>query len=697
MRVIIAEKPSVAMNIAKVIGASVKHDGYFEGNGYIVSFAFGHLLTLLDAKDYDESMSKWEVEKYPFIPEKFRYKLINDNGVKKQFNIIKELIGRNDVTEIINAADGDREGETLATEILKATGTKKPVRRLWISSYTPKDVFIGLENLKSIEEMKNLQDAGFARSQADWLIGINFTSVATLRYGNGNLLNIGRVIMPTVKLIYDRDVEIKSFKPKDFYELYSYFQAANGVYPGIYAECTNGELNTKFDNIEKLRAISNQVLNKTGVVVDKKVTISKRNSSKLFNLSDLQGYITSKYKDWTSDKVLKVAQSLYEKTYITYPRTPSRFLNDTQVAEAHNTLMKLTENMPYKDLVSFKENKSIFDSSKVDSHPALTPTYIIPNELNSDERIIYEEVKNRFIAQFMPAAEFENTEIITKIEGYIFKTKGKALIKKGWLELYNNIEEDGSNEDNDNEKEMSLPVVELNENVIDNKSEVLSKKTQPPSKYTEQSLLKAMELCGRNVSDEDVDSILSGYQIGTQATRGDTIKKIQEAGYVIKKGKSFSITDTGIRLVETLPVPELMDLDFTGKIELKLKNIEDGLYTKSDFMNDITEFTVKGIENMKSSNGVIGIKKERTSLGNCPVCKKGKIFENKAGYGCDQWKEGCKFFIGKIAGKSLTENQVKQLLTEGQTGVIKGFTGKKGKFAARLVLSNGKIEFDFSK
>ncbi len=531
MKLILAEKPSVAKTIASFLGAKTRHDGYFEGNGYIVTYAVGHLVGLYDMKDYDKDKysGSWKLSNFPFIPQdKFKFKV--DSSKKKQFDIVKKLLHRDDIEYVINATDNDREGELISFLIFLLAKNKKPVKRILVNEWTPEDITRGINNLKDDIDMRNLQAAGYTRLITDWLIGINFTSVATLKYGNGKLLNIGRVILPTVKLVYDRDMEILNFVPKTYYEIEGNFKSKNGEYKGKYIKGKE----SKFDNIEEVNKVINSINSNEGKIIDKKVTNSKEYAPKLFSLTSLQGYITSKYSNFTSDKVLNVCQSLYEGSgkggYITYPRTDSIYLEESLASKVSQTLDKLKVGLEYENKIKFTKTKRVFDSSKVDSHSAIIPTYIIPTKLTPDEQIVYNAIKDRFISNFMPPAEYENTEIKTDVDSNIFLTKGKVLKSKGYLEVYKK-----------EEKNDLLPSVNVNDIVEVLEIKPLTKQTTPPKPYTEDTLLKAMKNCGKNVPDDDT-TVLSGYSIGTSATRADVLKKISQVGYVGKKGKSYFIT-----------------------------------------------------------------------------------------------------------------------------------------------------------
>lgn len=712
MKVILAEKPSVAKTIASFLKANTRRDGYFEGNGYIVTYAFGHLVSLYDMKDYDKEKysGSWKMANFPFIPaDKFKFKV--DDSKQKQFNIIKELLNRDDVEYVINATDNDREGELIAFLIFLLAKNKKPVKRILVNEWTPQDITRGLENLKDEEDMRNLQAAGYTRLITDWLIGINFTSVATLKYGNGKLLNIGRVILPTVKLVYDRDMEIKNFVPKTYFEIEGNFKCANGTYKG---KLIKGK-ETKFDTEEEAMAVIDSITSKNGVISSKKVTKSKEYAPKLFSLTSLQGYITSKYSHFTSDKVLNVCQSLYEGKgkggYITYPRTDSVYLEESLTDKASQTLNRLKHGLPYEDKIKFAKTKRVFDSSKVDSHSAIIPTYIVPNSLTPDEQIVYQAIKDRFIANFMPPAEYENTEIKTDVDDSVFLTKGKVLKVKGYLEVYNK-----------EQKNDLLPSMEKGENVEVLEILPLKKQTTPPKSYTEDTLLKAMKNCGKNVDDEDL--VLAGYSIGTSATRGDVLKKIAQVGYVNKKGKSYYITDLGINLVEIFPVKDLFDVDYTGKLEKSLSDIQKGQFSRKEYLLNIMNFIVKNVNLIKydapkkintdayvydpktkkstsksqleakatkaakASSKKSSSKTDNTSLGKCPICGS-DVVETEKGFLCTNYQT-CKYGIFKddkylaLFKKKPNKTMVKSILKKGEAKV-KSLTDKNGnKFDAIL-------------
>ncbi|MGP0686481.1 type IA DNA topoisomerase [Priestia aryabhattai] len=699
MKLIIAEKPSVSKNIADALKIKGRQDGYFEGNGYIVTWAFGHLLQLYDAKDYDDKMSTWKMENFPFIPQVFKYKVKSnprdrekpDTGAKKQLKIIQSLMRRPDVDGIISACDYDREGQVIGDSIIYNLKTDKTVYRLLLNEWTPAEVMNGLENIKLNTELRPLQDAGVSRQWADWVIGINLTSVATLKYqkGKGKALNIGRVLLPTLKIIYDRDKEIENFVPENYYKLQATFKTKDEQeYEGTYIEGKD----EKFKSKETLEEIQQKLIDKSGIVSDKQVQKKKEYPPFLFNLSNLQGYITNKYKGWTSDKVLKVAQSLYEKKFITYPRTASVALEESLVGKTAKVLETLTEDLPYKDEVKFVKSKRIFDNSKVESHSAIVPTYLKPKKLSTDEEQVYQAIKNRFIMQFMPVAEYEETRIETKITGAdlkgLFISKGKVQLVEGWKKV-----------EKVQSKDTILPLVQVNDDVDLVKHEITTHVTKPPKQHTERTLLRVMETCGKNydgegTDEESLNAILSGFSIGTPATRAETIKKLKDVGYITTQNKNLLCTELGRKLIETFPIKDLFNLEFTGRLEKSLNDIEKRNFTKDEFLQLIFDFTTKAVETIKNEkevtiNEVVSQRKSNEIMGKCPVCDHA-VIEGQKGFGCSNWKNGCKFVIWKndkflaTMKKKPTKTMVKALLKNG-IAPVKGLTSKKGnKFDANL-------------
>lgn len=695
-KLIIAEKPSVARNIADALGIKGKYNGYMEGDDYIITWVFGHLLQLYDVKDYDETRRSWRMENFPFIPDEFRYKVKTegrskqeDQGARRQIEIIKRLMEREDVSGIVSATDWDREGQIIADEIFLYLENEKQVERLLLNEWTKEEVLSGLEKLCLNSDLKPMQDAGFGRQVADWMIGINLTSVATVKYQNANhnkVLNIGRVLLPTLKIIYDRDKEIEQFRKSKYYKLITPFKTADGeIIEAAYQENDN----EKFENKEYLDELLEKISGKKAVIKDKEVELKKEYPPFLFNLSNLQGYITSKNKGWTSEKVLKVAQDLYEKKLITYPRTASSVLDESLKDKAAKVLDTVKRGLPYENEIYFHDSKRVFDSKKVESHSAITPTYVVPKNLSADEQTVYEAVKNRFVAQFMAAAQSEETfiTIISEDEHVpgLFEAKGKVQLVEGWKKA-----------ESVSTKEVMMPPVEKGQELEPGEFEVKEIVRKPPKHHTEKTLLRVMETCGKSYEDEESEemmmAILSGFSIGTPATRAETIRKLKDVGYIQPKGKSLICTDLGKMMVETFPVKELFDLDYTGRLEKTLSDIEKNKFKKEDFLEMIKVFTKESVEAVKTDRmfaSRVKLPEDTKSVGICPECGN-PVIETEKAFGCSNWKNGCKFTIWKndkfieSMGKRVSPEMVELLLKNGKVG-FRGLVSRKGnKFSAYL-------------
>lgn len=679
---IICEKPSVGKSVSFAVNAkSNRADGYFDGDKYITTFVFGHMYELFDAKDYDPKFTKWNKENYPFIPTEFKYKIRDDKGVKKQVKTINDLVNRKDISHVIIATDNDLEGALIGDVLVKELKVKKPIKRLLINSHTPDEVRKGMNDLRDYKDMANQIKASYCRQHSDYAIGINYTVLSSVCYSNGSqLLACGRIIMPTLFLIYNRDKDILNFKKEPYHELRAIFSCNKQQYEGLYM---NSNKETRFKNKDTLNTIKDKVENKHGIITEKETKSVKEVAPLLFNLTDLQGHISSKY-DIPGDKTKEIAQQLYENGYISYPRTASRHLDDSQGSEIERVLDVLIKDYPDDYNIVFKKDKRIFDSSKIDSHPALTPTYQIPTDLTKEQSLVYEEIKKRFISQFMPANEYEQTIIVTDVDGYKFITKEKIIVREGWIKLYKD----------DTKVSIVNLKIKLNDIAKVEHLQVLDKETEPPKKYTEKTLLSAMENCGKSVSPEDVEHILKGYSIGTADTRASTIKRLIELGYIERKGKSLSMTPLGKELVEVFPVRELLDTDFTGRIQKSLKDIEKGVTNADVFMERMKAFVIKNSEKFvekKLSSTNQEMDKKLVSLGKCPECGK-DVVEGKKAYGCSGYKDGCNFAIWynqleKLGMKKVNKTVAKKLLNK-EKASTKLKSPKSGKdFECNLVLN----------
>ena len=696
-KLIIAEKPSVARNIADALGIKGRQNGYMEGEEYIITWVFGHLLQLYDVRDYDETRRSWRMENFPFIPDEFRYKIKSDSnnknevdkGAERQIQIIKSLMDREDVEGVVSATDWDREGQIIADEIFLYLENEKKTERLLLNEWTKEEVLEGLQQLKLNSELQPMQDAGFGRQVADWIIGINLTSVATVKYQNANhnkVLNIGRVLLPTLKIIYDRDKEIEQFQKSKYYKLIATFKTDRGEeIEATYQENDN----EKFEDKEYLDKILETIKGKSGVITEKEVELKKEYPPFLFNLSNLQGYITSKNKGWTSEKVLKVAQDLYEKKITTYPRTASSVLDESLKEKAARVLDAVKQGLPYESEIKFHTSKRVFDSKKVESHSAIMPTYVKPKNLTADEHIVYEAIRNRFVAQFMPVSESEETRIILKMKDVEvpgeFLAKGKVQLVEGWKKA-----------EAITSKEVMMPMVDKGQELESKNFEVKEIVRKPPKYHTEKTLLRVMETCGKSYEDEESEemmmAILSGFSIGTPATRAETIRKIKDVGYVEAKGKSLRCTDLGRMMVETFPVKELFDLEYTGRLEKTLSDIEKNKFKKADFLDMISDFTKNAVESIKNDRAFasqVNLPEGVKVVGVCPECGN-PVIETEKAFGCSNWKNGCRFTVWKndkfieSMGKKVTVEMVELLLKNGRVG-FRGLVSRKGnKFSAYL-------------
>lgn len=707
MVLIIAEKPSLARNIAAGIGKMNRHDGYLEGNGYIITWAFGHLFSLADIETYtggDEN-AKWTMDNLPCFPDEFQFNIKKDKdkkavdaGVQKQFNIITNLCNRNDVDTIVNAGDADREGEIIVRLCVKnALKSQKNLVRLWLPDQTPQTVAQALGEMKSESEYDNLANEGFARTYIDWLYGVNLTRYATLR--TGKLLRVGRVIVPIVKAIYDRDMEIRNFK-KDIY----YGIASKATTNGEVVELTSKQ---KFDkaDLEKAKALC-ESYNQMGAVVDsitkKKDVIS---AGKLYSLSKLQNVLGKKYKMSMADS-LAIVQKLYEAGYLTYPRTNSEYLATAEKGKIKQ-ILENCKKIGYD--VEFKDKKTIFDDSKIESHSALTPTYKIPakDALSEKEMKVYSTVFRRFVAVFCAEECLANkTEIKINVGdpkngGEEFLLKGMEIVSKGWTKY-----------DDFSSKDKILPSLSKGDNVNVLFAPV-EKETTPPKHYTIETLNNYLknpfkeekagnvDLGDQFNDEEDYKAIFEGLELGTEATRTGIIDNARKTGYIDLNKDVYTILPDGEYLIQALQILQInMDKYKTSEMGKALKKVFHNTMTVDESVK-LAETEISEIFKTKSNDRVsvktdIGFFGE--VLGKCPLCGS-DVVRNRFGYGCSGYKAGCKFKIGlKICSKIITVDDVRSLLENGKTEKLTGFISpKSGKaFDATLKLDGDKIAFDFS-
>lgn len=663
-KLIIAEKPSVARDIAKVLKCNGKGDGYLYNDNYIISWAIGHLVTLFDPQDYDPNLKKWSYATLPIIPENIKLKPVKDT--KKQYDILKGLINSPEVASLICATDAGREGELIFRYIYKLTKCQKPFERLWISSMTDAAIKAGFENLTDGAAYDDLYRSAKCRSEADWLVGINASRAFTLKYNT--LLSIGRVQTPTLAIIVKRQKEIDSFKPEKYWEI----EADFSLYKGMWISEKN---ETKINSKEKAEEIIKKVKGKEGEIVSKETERKSLPAPFLYDLTELQRDGNKKY-GYSAAKTLDIVQSLYEKhKMVTYPRTDSRFLPDDMVPKIVPITKKIASLSEYKEytdyILSLEKlpiSKRIVDNTKISDHHAIIPTDINPNtgRLSVEEKNIYDLIVRRFMQVFYPNYRYDVTKIITRAEGENFLTKGNIIVDKGWTAL---------NVNTGKEKKTTEPIPEVNKG---DKYKIASvkkqeKATKPPANYDEASLLSAMENAGRFVEDEDLREQMKDSGLGTPATRSGIIERLVNVKYLERKGKKLLPTEKGIKLIDVV-MPELKSPETTGKWEKGLSSISKGKMESERFMNSIkryVDFIVRESANMQT-NIVFPPEKSKGrvkhSLGKCPNCS-GDILENTKAFFCTNWKNNCKFTIWKnnrdIADVTVSADNVKTLLKNG--------------------------------
>lgn len=698
MILIIAEKPSLARNIVAGIGTMRRKDGYFENKDYLVTWAFGHLFTLDDIEDYSKEVTdtKWKMDNLPCFPEKFRFHLKKDQnkqpdkGVEKQFKMIAELINRKEVDTVVNAGDSDREGEIIVRLCIEnSLKTNKKQLRLWLPDQTPETVKQGLQEMKEETFYDNLANEGFARTYVDWLYGVNLTRYATLK--TGTLLRVGRVIIPIVKAIYDRDQAIKNFVQDIYYGIAS-------------SETTNGEIvelnsKKKFEKneLEKAEKRCEQYNHNKAIVTKKKVKKDTLQPGKLYSLTKLQNFLGKKYK-MPMDKSLSIIQKLYEDGYLTYPRTNSEYLA-TAEKEKIKTILNIIKKMGYP--VTFKDKKTIFDDSKIESHSALTPTYKIPkkSDLSEEELLIYKTVLKRFVAVFCEEeCKVEKTEITIKVGDLEeFVLKGTVIQEPGWTKY-----------DEYSKNDKILPNLNIGDEVNIN-FKPKEKKTTPPKHYTIETLnnyLKNPFKDDKSKTEEEIEddtddykAIFEGLELGTEATRTGIINNAIKSKYIELKKDVYTILPGGEFLIESLMNMQIsMDKYKTSTLGQGLKKVFHNEWK----VEDVVELAKKEIEEVFEQKK-LPIEKDIDTgfygdiIGKCPICGE-DVIRNRYGYGCLGYKNGCNFKIsGMICKRVISKTNASKILKDGISSKIEGFISKNNKeFSAKLKLEDNKIIFDFN-
>jgi len=712
---IIAEKPSVANDIAKALGGFTKHDEYFESDEFVLSSAVGHLVEIAAPEEYDVKRGKWTFTHLPVIPPHFALNPIAKT--ESRLKVLAKLLKRKDVTALVNACDAGREGELIFRLIVQYAKAKQPIKRLWLQSMTPAAIRDGFKKLREDKDMLPLADAARCRSEADWLIGINGTRAMTAfnsKEGGFYLTTVGRVQTPTLSIVVEREEKIKNFVPRDYWEVRAEFVCAAGIYEGRWLDTKfKKDENDPEKKAERLwsKAAAESIVaacrGKPGTVTEESKPTTQL-SPALFDLTSLQREANARF-GFSAKNTLALAQALYEKhKVLTYPRTDSRHLPEDYLNTVKETLEVVAENNNYHQFAKqilknnwVKPNKRIFDNAKISDHFAIIPTLQAPKNLSEPEQKLYDLVTRRFMAVFFPAAEFQVTTRMTEVSGHTFKSEGKVMTNAGWLAIYG--KEAANDEDKDKEGSGNLVPVAKGEQVKTDKVNVLSLVTKPPARYSEATLLSAMEGAGKLVDDEGLREAMAGKGLGTPATRAAIIEGLLNEKYLLREGRELIPTAKAFQLMTLLRglgVDELTLPELTGEWEYKLAQMERGRISREEFMREIAQMTQVIVKRAKEYDNDTVPGNYATLKTPCPNCG-GVVKENYRRFACTQ----CEFSMSKVPGSRQFEiAEVEELLEKREIGPLQGFRSKMGRpFAAILKIvrdeenNNHKLEFDFGQ
>ena len=703
MKLCIAEKPSVAGEIAHIIGAKQRREGFYEGNDYCVTWTFGHLCSLKEPHDYLPEWKRWNLGSLPLIPSRFGIKLIADKGIEKQFNVIRSLVAKAD--EVINCGDAGQEGELIQRWVLQKAGMTCPMKRLWISSLTEEAIREGFQKLHDGKEFENLYAAGSSRAIGDWLLGINATRLYTIKYGQQKqVLSIGRVQTPTLALIVQRQKEIDNFIAEPYWELKT-------RYRGVVFSATKGRFSSVDEGQKALSSIEGSLFE----ITDFTKKEGKESAPRLFDLTSLQVECNRKYA-FSAEETLNTIQSLYEKKLTTYPRVDTTYLSDDIYPKIEATLRGLT---PYKQFTEpllkekIKKSKKVFDNSKVTDHHAIIPTGMEPpSSLSRNEKLVFDLVTRRFIANFYPDSTVSTTTVLGVAAEIDFKASGKQILHPGWRILYQTAQqkrneeekEEGEQEEGD---DAIMPSFEKGEKG-QHEPQLAERQTQPPKPYTEATLLRAMETAGKQVDDEELRDFLKENGIGRPSTRANIIETLFRRKYIVKEKKNLKATITGVQLIDSIRNELLKSAELTGLWEKKLRLIEKGQYEVGAFMQELRQMVTDMVHTIKNDYSGMRIEiiqededvKKESPVAKpdnpqaepsivCPRCGKGVMKKGHSAWGCSAYKDGCQTVIPfEFCGKKLTDAQIKQLLKNGKTGVIKGFIIEGVKMDGSVLLDD---------
>jgi DNA topoisomerase-3 len=720
---VIAEKPSVGRDLVRVLpGAFDKKGGkgeeFLEGPDHVVTWAVGHLVQLADPDEYDDKYKKWRMADLPIVPDRFKL-VVRDERSKKQMNVVKRLLGRDDVDEVVNACDAGREGELIFAYLYEKAGSRKPVRRLWLNSMTKSAIESAFAALRPSDEYATLEAAARSRSEADWIVGMNSTRAATIRLRSSfdGAVSLGRVQTPTLAILARREEEIRAFVPEPYWVVDASFRAvaepADRAYEGRYhaAAGAAGGAGPRLKSAEEARAIVAACRDQVGTITKLEKSERKERAPLLYDLTQLQRDANGRY-GFTARRTLAAAQRLYEEhKALTYPRTNSRYITGDMVGEI-KPIARLVGGMPeyaaasqYVTGLDVLPLGRVVNDAKVTDHHAIIPTNAERHpvdKMNDDDRRVYDLVARRFLAVFHPEAVSENTRVETTVASHIFRTRGKLLLVPGWRGVYGETADldDAPPESEDEGREQRLPRLNKGEDAAVTKVADEAKETKPPRRHTERSLLDMMETAGKLVEEEELREAMKDSGIGTPATRAAIIERLLQVGYIEREGRALVVTEKGLNVIRLLGEHPLTSPGLTGDWEHRLSNIEIGADSREKFMGDIVKFTEDTVGELDTKLKDVRI--PRANLGPCPVCGR-DINENRKGYSC--WGRddpGCGFVIWKAkASKQLPIAVARELIKTGRTEKpVTGFKGRSGKsFRAKLALlqnEEGKwrVEFD---
>ncbi len=649
MIVCVTEKPSVARDIARILQANDKRDGYYEGNGYQVTWTFGHLCTLKEPEDYTDRWKRWSLGQLPMIPERFGIKLIENDGVKRQFHVIESLIAKAD--EVVNCGDAGQEGELIQRFVYQKAMCNKPVKRLWISSLTDESIRQGFTSLESSAKYDNLYYAGLSRAIGDWLLGMNGTRLYSCKYSRpGHVLSVGRVQTPTLALIVGRDREIENFKPEDYWEIKT-----------LYRDVTFNSMRGRYKTVEDANAVIADITEAPLTITSLTKKKGREAPPRLFDLTSLQVECNKKFS-LSADEALRIIQSLYEKKVTTYPRVDTSYLTDDIYPQVPGIMRAMT---PYAPLTAplldsgrkLPKTKKVFDNSKVTDHHAIIPTNVDPTTvpMSVDEKKVYNLIAKRFIAAFYPDCEFDTTTVTATVKKHEFRATGKVLTIPGWRILYNKEKIEEQNKDEENAGVM--PDFAVGESGP-HKPSLLKKTTQPPKRYTEGTLLRAMETAGKLVDDDELRDAMKENGIGRPSTRAAIIETLFKRHYISRDRKAIVSTAAGRALIDTIKNELLKSAKLTGLWEKKLRMIERGEYSPKQFKDELLEMLNGVVKEVLSDNSTARINIEAETSKKkaarpkapriksiaeieCPLCHQGHLLKGRTAYGCSRYAEGC--------------------------------------------------------